>query len=145
MEFTEHYSLIKPAAADYYDIQDFNENMDTIDTQMAQAESQMGNISDKIGSPENGETLFSLLKGGTQGLIKSIQRVFYKNSTHTGESVAINEVDETKCIVLFERLKDTGTGLTNVDYALSKNELTITHTSSAENSVAFGFWIVEFY
>lgn len=145
MEFTEHYSLIKPAAADYYDIQDFNENMDTIDTQMAQAESQMGNISDKIGSPENGETLFSLLKGGTQGLIKSIQRVVYKNSTYGGESVAINEVDETKCVVLFERLKDTGTGLTRIEYTLGKNTLSISHASSTENSIMFGFWIIEFY
>lgn len=144
MEFTEHYSLIKPSTADYYDIQDFNENMDAIDAQMAQAESTMGEISDKIGSPEGGETVFSLLKGGKAGLIQSIQRVVYKNATYTGGSVAINEVDTGKCFVLFERLKDTGSGLTRVDYTLEKNALNITHASSTENSIVFGFWIIEF-
>lgn len=30
--FTEHYDLIKPGTDDYYDVADFNENMDAIDT-----------------------------------------------------------------------------------------------------------------
>lgn len=36
--FTENYDFIKPDNEDYYDIQDFNENMDAIDAQLAQAE-----------------------------------------------------------------------------------------------------------
>ena len=36
--FTEHYDLIKPGTDDYYDVADFNENMDAIDTQLYQAE-----------------------------------------------------------------------------------------------------------
>ena len=31
--FTENYDFIKPDNEDYYDIQDFNENMDAIDAQ----------------------------------------------------------------------------------------------------------------
>ena len=34
--FTENYDFIKPDNEDYYDIQDFNENMDAIDAQLAQ-------------------------------------------------------------------------------------------------------------
>ena len=33
--FTENYNLIKPDEADYYDITDFNENMDTLDAALA--------------------------------------------------------------------------------------------------------------
>ena len=39
--FTEHYDLIKPGTDDYYDVADFNENMDAIDTQLYQAEQDM--------------------------------------------------------------------------------------------------------
>lgn len=91
------------------------------------------------------DAILAAVQGGNQGLIKSIQRLIYKNSTYTGGSVAINEVDTEKCFVLFERLKDTGSGLTRIDYTLGKNALSISHASSTENSIIFGFWIVEFY
>ena len=39
--FTENYDFIKPDNEDYYDIQDFNENMDAIDAQLAQAEQKV--------------------------------------------------------------------------------------------------------
>jgi len=32
--FTENYNLIKPDESDYYDVQDFNKNFDTIDTSL---------------------------------------------------------------------------------------------------------------
>lgn len=61
--FTEHYDLIKPGTDDYYDVADFNENMDAIDTQLYQAEQDMAGISEKIGNPgdEGEDTLFGLL------------------------------------------------------------------------------------
>ena len=61
--FTEHYDLIKPGTDDYYDVADFNENMDAIDTQLYQAEQDMAGVSEKIGNPgdEGEDTLFGLL------------------------------------------------------------------------------------
>ncbi|MCI7658135.1 hypothetical protein [Anaerotignum sp.] len=61
--FTEHYDLIKPGTDDYYDVADFNENMDAIDTQLYQAERDMAGVSEKIGNPgdEGEDTLFGLL------------------------------------------------------------------------------------
>lgn len=58
--FTEHYDLIKPGTDDYYDVADFNENMDAIDTQLYQAEQDMAGVSEKIGNPgdEGEDTLF---------------------------------------------------------------------------------------
>ena len=66
--FTEHYDLIKPGTDDYYDVADFNENMDAIDTQLYQAEQDMAGVSEKIGNPvEEGEdTLFGLLHHSQQ-------------------------------------------------------------------------------
>lgn len=61
--FTEHYDLIKPSTDDYYDVADFNENMDVIDTQMAQTEANVTDIGGKIGEPGDSgdDTLFGLL------------------------------------------------------------------------------------
>lgn len=66
--FTEHYDLIKPGTDDYYDVADFNENMDAIDTQLYQAEQDMAGVSEKIGNPgDKGEdTLFGLLHPDNQ-------------------------------------------------------------------------------
>lgn len=61
--FTEHYDFIKPGTDDYYDVADFNENMDAIDTQLYQAEQDMAGVSEKIGNPgdEGTDTIFGLL------------------------------------------------------------------------------------
>lgn len=66
--FTEHYDLIKPGTDDYYDVADFNENMDAIDTQLYQAEQDIAGVSEKIGNPgDKGEdTLFGLLHPDNQ-------------------------------------------------------------------------------
>ena len=39
--FTENYNLIKPNSEDYYDVSNFNENMDLIDAQMAKTAETM--------------------------------------------------------------------------------------------------------
>ena len=66
--FTEHYDLIKPGTDDYFDIADFSENMDAIDTQLYQAEQDMAGVSEKIGNPgdEGEDTLFGLLHPNNQ-------------------------------------------------------------------------------
>lgn len=66
--FTEHYDLIKPGTDDYYDVADFNENMDTIDTQLYQAEQDMAGVSEKIGNPgdQGTDTIFGLLHPDNQ-------------------------------------------------------------------------------
>ncbi len=66
--FTEHYDFIKPGTDDYYDVADFNENMDAIDTQLYQAEQDMAGVSEKIGNPgdEGTDTIFGLLHPNNQ-------------------------------------------------------------------------------
>lgn len=78
--FTEHYDLIKPGTDDYYDVADFNENMDAIDTQLYQAEQDMAGVSEKIGNPgdEGEDTLFGLLHPNNQPEEKGD---FYRYST----------------------------------------------------------------
>lgn len=78
--FTEHYDLIKPGTDDYYDVADFNENMDAIDTQLYQAEQDMAGVSEKIGNPgdEGEDTLFGLLHPNNQPEEKAD---FYRYST----------------------------------------------------------------
>lgn len=67
--FTETYNLIKPGKEDYYDVQDFNENFDTIDAQMMQTEREISglgvkldSLDGKIGTDTENQTIFELLR-----------------------------------------------------------------------------------
>ena len=144
--YTENYNLIKPDETDYYDVQNFNENMDVIDTQMMETTQEIENISEKIGIPTTeGNTVFSLLENSNGLSIKSIQRVFYgiAQSTTSG-SVSIKTVDPEKCIVIFERLTNSSSGLIAVDYTLTTESIDITHGTTGTGTFRFGFWIIEF-
>ena len=147
--FTENYSLIKPDETDYYDVQDFNENMDMIDAQLAQTESAMESISEKIGTPSDtgSDTLFGKLSGGGS-LIKSIQVVDF-NTTFDGstKTAEIQTVDPSKCIVLMDRLHDNSTGFTGAVYTLEPSQVTLTvgkHANS-QYSIYVRLQIIEFY
>ena len=115
--FTENYDLIKPDNEDYYDIQDFNENMDAIDAQLAQAEQKvaaiqasiataeetLAAINKKLGTPPDGQSISSLLQNGGS-VIRSIQYVVYTapKSPSYGGSVTIQTVNLEKTFVITE-------------------------------------------
>ena len=147
--YTENYNLTLPEETDFYNVEDFNENFETIDTLMAENERAATEINEKIGTPENGETIFSLLKNSDISLIKSIQKVKYtiKKDTSSG-SISITEVNPAKCIVIFERLYDyIATGCTKLDYTLTATSINVSHNSYDFSSIRdnlFGFWIIEF-
>lgn len=145
--YTENYNLIMPEEADNYHVEDFNENFETIDTMMAENEAVSNEINEKIGIPENGETVFSLLKNSGGSVIKSIQRILYSySSSNTSVSKEINEVNPSKCIVIMERLLDSSSsGTANVNYTLNATTLDISHGSGTMSSnLRLGFWIIEF-
>lgn len=155
--FTENYNLIKPSEEDYYDVQDFNENMDAIDGQLAETAEEVDGIGNKIGTAadEGTETVFGKLNqisGGMTGvqLIKSIQHVTYSVSRETSSGTcSIRTVDPSRCFVIFERLQDnSSSGTSRVTYSLSATSLSISHSSysaSSGTNIIVGFWIVEFY
>ena len=116
--FTENYDFIKPDNEDYYDIQDFNENMDAIDAQLAQAEQKvaaiqasiataeesLAAINKKLGTPPDGQSISSLIqKGGS--VIRSIQYVVYAapQSPSYGGTLTIQEITPEKTFVITER------------------------------------------
>lgn len=152
--FTENYNLIKPNEADYYDISDYNENMDTIDATLAATETAVEGVSDKIGeySDTETETVFSKLNQMNSILsqgsspIKSLQRISVSISEgKTSTTATIKTVDPTKCIIIFERLKD-GSSSSAVDYTLNATSLVITHAELSNSyTLKVGFWIIEFY
>lgn len=139
--FTEHYHLIKPGEGDFYDVQDFNENFDAIDTQLAQSQAGLDGLGDTLAGLTQG--------GGMQGVVKSIQRVKYslKGSTSAGSCPLSPQVVPEKCLVILERLKDdTNSGCAFIDYSLREDTINITHSSySGSPNIMVGFWIVEFY
>jgi len=144
--YTENYNLIKPDETDHYDVQEFNENMDIIDTQMMQTENTVEQMDGKIGTPaQTGNTLFSLLEGNGGGLIKSIQHILCDIASSTSSyKTEINEIDTSKTIVLFERLSDKYGGSCNrVEYVLAADNLSISCDANA-NGYLLGFWIIEF-
>ena len=148
--FTENYNLIKPDESDYYDVADFNENMDTIDAMMAETEAVMEEINEKIGTPANPEqTIFSMLSNTNTEIIrtvKTIQHVTY-NPAQDDSSISIDTVDPSRCIVLLERLRDASSnGNASIGYTLNSNSLEVTQYDAVYTSILlFGFWIIEFY
>lgn len=157
--FTENYDFIKPDNEDYYDIQDFNENMDAIDAQLAQAEQKvaaiqasiataeetLAAINKKLGTPPDGQSISSLLQNGGS-VIRSIQYVVYTapKSPSYGGSVTIQTVNLEKTFVITERLNNNFDSLINFSYTLSSNAITIKHTGCDVDTVKIGFWVVEF-
>lgn len=157
--FTENYDFIKPDNEDYYDIQDFNENMDAIDAQLAQAEQKvaaiqasiataeetLAAINKKLGTPPDGQSISSLLQNGGS-VIRSIQYVVYTapKSPSYGGTVTIQTVNLEKTFVITERLNNNFDSLINFSYTLSSNAITIKHTGCDVDTVKIGFWVVEF-
>lgn len=157
--FTENYDLIKPDNEDYYDIQDFNENMDAIDAQLAQAEQKvaaiqasiataeetLAAINKKLGTPPDGQSISSLLQNGGS-VIRSIQYVVYTapKSPSYGGTVTIQTVNLEKTFVITERLNNNFDSLINFSYTLSSNAITVKHTGCDVDTVKVGFWVVEF-
>ena len=157
--FTENYDFIKPDNEDYYDIQDFNENMDAIDAQLAQAEQKvaaiqasiataeetLAAINKKLGTPPDGQSISSLLQNGGS-VIRSIQYVVYTapKSPSYGGSGANQTVKLEKKFVITERLNNNFDSLINFSYTLSSNAITVKHTGCDVDTVKIGFWVVEF-
>lgn len=157
--FTENYDFIKPDNEDYYDIQDFNENMDAIDAQLAQAEQKvaaiqasiataeetLAAINKKLGTPPDGQSISSLLQNGGS-VIRSIQYVVYTapKSPSYGGTVTIQTVNLEKTFVITERLNNNFDSLINFSYMLSSNAITVKHTGCDVDTVKIGFWVVEF-
>lgn len=157
--FTENYDLIKPDNEDYYDIQDFNENMDAIDAQLAQAEQKvaaiqasiataeesLAAINKKLGTPPDGQSISSLLQNGGS-VIRSIQYVVYAapKTPSYGGTVTIQTVNLEKTFVITERLNNISDSLINFSYTLSSNAITVKHTGCDVDTVKVGFWVVEF-
>ena len=142
--YTENYNLIKPDGEDRYDVEDFNENMDTIDAQMMETEQEMERISEKIGTPSTeGDTLFSLLSGGGS-VIKSIQRVTTTISvTNVSQRLPINTIDVSRSFVVSEHMCNFQQKYT-WNYTLEANCLEVTTISSYDYELVLGFWIIEF-
>lgn len=157
--FTENYDFIKPNNEDYYDIQDFNENMDAIDAQLAQAEQKvaaiqasiataeesLAAINKKLGTPPDGQSISSLLQNGGS-VIRSIQYVVYAapKTPSYGGTVTIQTVNLEKTFVITERLNNNFDSLLNFSYTLSSNAITVKHTGCDVDTVKVGFWVVEF-
>ena len=150
--FTENYNLIKPANEDYYDVQDFNENMDTIDAQLAVAEKGMEatlqgvqGIAATLGTPPKGQTVASLLQNGGS-VIRSIQHLMYKptNASMNSGTVSIRPVNLEKTVVFSERLANVRDDLLWYEYTLTEDAILLNHFPCDGNTLKIGFWIVEF-
>lgn len=150
--YTENYNLIKPDETDYYDVQDFNENMDTLDSTMAEIESGIGTIDKKMGSSTDttSESVFGKLNdiadAVSQGAsaVKSIQRVTTSLSMkNESKTETINAVNVSRCIVISETLCQTSYPY-SYGYTLNGSSLSVSTSSANSGTVSLGFWIIEF-
>ena len=149
--FTDNYTLIKPDEEDYYDVADFNENMDTLDAAMASVEEEVAGVSDKIGTSADGETVFSALNniqtavGQGTSLVKSIQRTECDISTRNANTTLnITPVDTSHSFVIMDQYSHISQTYT-VRYTLNSDTLYVETSSDYTQTIKLGFWIIEFY
>ncbi len=157
--YTENYNLIKPDPEDYYNIADQNNNMDTIDHELAEANTAISGVGEKmdtaqktldsissaIGTPPVGSTLTSMIEGG-RSIIRSIQRVVYMSTLPQQESgaVQIQPVNPAKTIVFSERLANGFDHTIVYDYTLHQDHIALTHGNTSPGFLKIGFWVLEF-
>ena len=144
--YTENYNLTMPEESDYYNVEDYNENFETIDVLMAENEKATAEINKKIGTPDAGETVFSLLKNSNVSFIKSIQMVSASHGTSSEKEtvLAIETVDPNRCIVIMDRMYDSTNLSVSVNYILTETTLTVKTGSSSVGSIKLQFQIIEF-
>lgn len=148
--FTENYNLIKPSEEDYYDVQDFNENMDSIDAQLAETEGEVAGIQGKIGSYGDTapETIFGQFHrmSGNVSTVKSIHHHIYCNVDSTSFChIPLGSVNPERCVVFWQHLKYAPDWL-EFSYTVETDNLHVTHPSyAADDVMKVDFWVIEFY
>lgn len=160
--FTDNYNLILPEQEDYYDVQEFNDNMELLDSavgelamEVEEVNPKLDSLDDKLTALDNKigkstdvapNTIYGLLKAGGQ-LVKSIQRHGYSNGASSFSGVVnISAVDSDKCIVLVERTYNGSDSLLQYDYALSDTSITVSHPGyTSAGILRLAFTVVEFY
>lgn len=145
--YTENYNLTMPEEDDCYNVGVFNENFEAIDTALAETESGINEVNDKIGTTDDNETgsVFGKLNalqntiGNGFSIVKSIQHF----TTGADKTFKIQTVDPDKCIVILERLEIPSSKNISVTYKLNATTLETTFDSGNYGGSA-GFWIIEF-
>ena len=127
--YTENYNLLMTETDDYFDILDYNENFETIDTALAETAAQVKTLSTQ-----------------TASVIKSIQHIVYTCTyDEPSATLTISEINPEKCFVILERLRDNTTSLTEVVYTLEETALTVEGAiTGSSQKLKLGFWIIEF-
>lgn len=139
--YTENFNLIKPEDEEYYDVADFNANMDVIDEALAE-------------NAGGSEMLQGIISADGQGvrMVKSIQTVYFSQSdgsAYDSGNITVNRpiqtVDPTRCIVLAYRVQDHSSTLTYLSFALKANALAVSYYKVSNQPIAAVFQIIEFY
>ncbi|XOQ44309.1 MAG: hypothetical protein ACFWTN_07705 [Clostridium sp.] len=107
-EFTPNYELKKPGADDFYDVKDFNDNMDKIDAELKKAQDHRENISNphkvmanQVGAINpnlliNGD--FQVWQRGTSftgiGMLKYTADRWRLNASGSAETVIVSKADD---------------------------------------------------
>lgn len=139
--FTENYHLKKPEDAEYYDVADFNGNMDIIDEA----------LSENAGASEQLHGIISTDGNGVR-VVKSIQRVVFsildvaqaENRVVTS-SIPIREVDPSRCIVLTHRIQQEGASLPHLTAVVTETALQVSCYKQSSLAIKAEFQIIEFY
>lgn len=137
--YTENFNLIKPEDDEYYDVADFNANMDTIDEA----------LTENAGASE---LLQGIVSADGQGvrIIKSIQQVHFRASdcgssanSYFTVSYPLQTVDPSRCILLTERIHQGHGELTPLSPTLTATALEVKFFNTGILEAAFQ--IIEFY
>lgn len=91
MKNTENYGLKKPESTDFYNVDDFNDNMDVIDSKLKEIEESVGQSGDVVDNLESTSTDLSL--SANQGRVLN-EKITGLNDSLGGNNLIYNESED---------------------------------------------------
>ncbi len=151
--FTTNYDLIKPGNDDYYDIADFNENMDAIDGQLSLTEQEVTRVKEELEELKSGmgqnESLSAIERKIGNHTDQTNTTLFgaiatHKKATDTTDRKIGNATDQSTN-TLFGLLKTLQTQRKLYRYSKTEKKLEYRDITVFENSDNYQFKIHSFH
>ena len=158
MTNTTNYGFNLPDGEDFYNIEDFNENMEKIDTLMFESElaisdmssnitGLIGKTNDSVGTTSSGTVMGKLNKiiSNSSSTTSSVIRKITKGVSES-ETVTVSLTNASKCFVIL----NCNVGVSGSSQALGDCVHLVSLTStkmtvSCDHSYGYSYQIIEFY
>lgn len=147
--FTEHFTLAKPDEDDYYNIEDFNGNMDILDDHLAEFDDKLENMDSSISTLSAKVNTLDDAVGDSSGLDSLETKVDTIDTTVNSIETKVDSVDtkastiDTKVNTLTTNLSTVSTKVSTIDTSVSSLKTDISSLNNYVNGSSSGDSLAE--